>query len=109
MHTPPTQGTGGIADWTVKIRKLAEAASSFDHRDQRRPGWIQTLFRHLKEVTGKPRVSDIWPKLQLVIHGGTMFDHTAMSFARSWGRTFISMGLSSSEGFIATEDPAITP
>jgi hypothetical protein len=103
----PPHDLMGIADWTVKVRRLAEASA----KEQITaisgvPAWLQSLFRHLKEVTGKRRVADVWPDLRLVVHGGTKFDAYRAEFQEEVpaGCQFAEV-YPASEGFIATEDP----
>jgi hypothetical protein len=97
----------GIADWPVKVRRLAEASARLPITAiSGVPAWLQSLFRHLKETTGKRRVADVWPTLRLVIHGGTKFDAYRAEFAAEapTGCQFAEV-YPASEGFIATEDP----
>jgi hypothetical protein len=103
----PPKELAGIADWNVKVRKLAEASARLPITAVSGvPSWMQFLFNHVKEITGKNRITDVWPTLRLIVHGGTKFD----SF-RDWFRAetgpdvhFIEV-YPASEGFIATEDP----
>lgn len=106
-YTFPPRELAGIADWTVKMRRLAEASAKLPITAiSGVPSWMQLLFNQIKELTGKKRIIDVWPTLKLVVHGGTQFD----SF-REWFRTetgpdvrFIDV-YPASEGFVATEDP----
>jgi hypothetical protein len=103
---PPTE-LAAIADWTIKVRKLAEGSAKLPITAiSGVPAWIQRLFHVLKEVTGKQRVADIWPTLRLVVHGGTKFDAYREEFRQELGPDvhFIEV-YPASEGFVATEDP----
>lgn len=106
-YTFPPRHLAGIADWTVKVRKLAEASASLRITAiSGVPAWIQRLFVILKEVTGKSRVADVWPMLRLVIHGGTKFDPYREEFRQELGPNVSFCEVyPASEGFIATEDP----
>jgi GH3 auxin-responsive promoter len=103
----PPRTLGSIADWTVKVRKLAEASATLPITAiSGVPAWIQRLFQVLKEVTGKSRVAEIWPSLRLVIHGGTKFDPYRDEFREELGpNVHFNEVYPSSEGYIATEDP----
>jgi len=106
-YTFPPRELSGIADWNVKVRRLAEAAARLPITSLSGvPAWMQVLFHHLKEVTGKTRVADIWPRLRLLIHGGTKFDPFRESFRQELGPNvrFVEV-YPCSEGFVATEDP----
>jgi hypothetical protein len=65
------------------------------------------LFHHLKQITGRERIADIWPQLRLVIHGGTKFDPYRDLFRTLIGSPAVHFleTYPASEGFIATEDP----
>jgi hypothetical protein len=103
---PPRELTG-IADWTVKVRRLAEASANEPITAiSGVPAWLQSLFRHVKDVTGKKRVADVWPMLRMVVHGGTKFDAYRAEFRDEVGPDchFCEV-YPASEGFVATEDP----
>lgn len=103
----PPLDLAGIADWTVKVRRLAEAAAKQPITAiSGVPAWLQSLFRHVKEVTGKRRIADVWPMLRLVVHGGTKFDAYRTEFQEEVGPDchFCEV-YPASEGFVATEDP----
>jgi hypothetical protein len=106
-YTFPPRELTGIADWTVKVRKLAEASAKLPITGiSGVPTWVQKLFKELKEVTGKARVSEIWPNFQLFIHGGTKFDPYRDEFREELGpNAHFNEVYPASEGFIATEDP----
>ena len=106
-YTFPPRELSGIADWNVKVRRLAEAAARLPITSLSGvPAWMQVLFHHLKEVTGKASVAEIWPHLRLLIHGGTKFDPFRESFRQELGPKvrFVEV-YPCSEGFVATEDP----
>jgi hypothetical protein len=103
----PPRELAGIADWTVKVRKLAEASAKLPITAMSGvPAWLQRLFHVVKEVTGKNHVADVWPMLRLVVHGGTKFDAFREEFRQELGPDvkFVEV-YPASEGFIATEDP----
>lgn len=103
----PSMELAGIADWTVKVRKLAEASVKLPITAMSGvPAWLQRLFHVVKEVTGKNRIGDIWPMLRLVVHGGTKFDPFRDEFREELGPDvqFVEV-YPASEGFVATEDP----
>ncbi|HEY2784055.1 MAG TPA: GH3 auxin-responsive promoter family protein [Fimbriiglobus sp.] len=97
-----------IADWEVKVQKLAEqgvkeritAISGV-------PAWVLVLFDRMKKVTGKQTVAEIWPDLRLVVHGGTNFAPYRDLFTKEIGSDRVSFieTYPASEGFVATEDP----
>ncbi len=106
-YTFPPRALSDIADWNVKVVKLAEASAHLNITGiSGVPAWMLVLFDRLKQVTGKSSVREIWPKLELVIHGGTKFDAYRDQFRRELGPDVRFQEVyPCSEGFIAAEDP----
>jgi len=69
---------------------------------------LVTLFQRLLEASSKSTVAEVWPTLELVVHGGVKFDPYRATFATLLGSTRIHLQESypCSEGFIAFGDPA---
>lgn len=103
---PPLE-LGLVADWDVKMSRLAEAAV---HEPITAlsgvPSWMVLLIDRLKQISGKKTLLDIWPGLRLIVHGGTKFDPYRDLFRRECGSDIVTFCdvYPSSEGFIATED-----
>ena len=72
------------------------------------PGWLLLLFQRVLELTGKTTLAEVWPHLELVVHGGVKFDPYRESFATILGSPAIRLQETypCSEGFIAFGDPA---
>jgi len=72
------------------------------------PSWLLLLFQRVVEATGKPSLAEVWPHLELVVHGGVKFDPYRESFRTILGSPAIRLQESypCSEGFIAFGDPA---
>ena len=70
--------------------------------------WLLTLFQRLLELSGKSTVAEVWPRLEVVVHGGVKFDPYREAFASLLGSPAIRLQESypCSEGFIAFGDPA---
>ncbi|TAE85072.1 MAG: hypothetical protein EAY81_06890 [Bacteroidetes bacterium] len=61
-------------NWDEKIEKMARATSFEDVTSiSGVPTWTLVLIEKLFEVTGKKNLIDIWPNLELYIHGGVSF------------------------------------
>jgi hypothetical protein len=70
------------------------------------PSWLLVLFDRLRRLTGRDCISDVWPTLRLVVHGGTRFDPYRALFRRLVGDSVhFAETYPASEGFVATEDP----
>jgi hypothetical protein len=97
-----------IADWEKKVAALAAASARLDIRSiGGTPSWLLILFDRLAaEKAGARRLADIWPNLELVIHGGVHFGPYRPQFDR-WlegGRAETREAYAASEGFIAAAD-----
>lgn len=60
--------------WEEKLEKMAEATIN-EHVTSISgvPTWTLVLFQRLLEKTGKKNIREIWPNLELYIHGGVSF------------------------------------
>jgi hypothetical protein len=95
-------------DWDRKLSKLAEGSllepitlvSGV-------PSWLLALFQRVLELTGKSSIAEVWPMLEVVIHGGVNFEPYRESFRDVLGSPRIRLQESypCSEGFIAFGDP----
>lgn len=96
------------SDWDRKLARLAEASV----REPITliggvPTWLLVLFDRVRQITGKSTVSEVWPRLQVVVHGGVKFDPYRDAFAEAIGNPSIAYqdAYACSEGFIAFGDP----
>jgi hypothetical protein len=71
------------------------------------PSWLLLLFERVLENTRKKTVAEVWPKLELVVHGGVKFDPYRDAFRSILGSPEIRLQETypCSEGFIAFGDP----
>ena len=96
-------------NWDKKLAALADTS-----RNERVtlvagvPSWLLVLFQKLLDLTGRATIAEVWPNLEVVVHGGVKFDPYRETFARILGDPSIRLQESypCSEGFIAFGDPA---
>ena len=50
------------------------------------PSWLLALFQRLLELSGKTTIAEVWPTLEVVVHGGVKFDPTQRGKGRNWAR-----------------------
>ena len=106
--TFPPEKLALVTDWDEKIRLFAEQAVRLPITMLSGiPAWLLVLFDRLKQVAGREHIAEIWPKLRLVIHGGTKFEPYRGLFHSLIGdrRVRFLETYPASEGFVATEDP----
>jgi hypothetical protein len=96
-----------LADWEEKLSRLAERAARLPITlVSGVPSWLLVLFERLLRETGRHRIAEVWPTLQVVVHGGTRFDPYRLLFRRVVGeRVRFLETYPASEGFIAAESP----
>jgi GH3 auxin-responsive promoter len=96
------------SDWDRKLSLLAERSV----RERITliggvPSWLLSLFGRLLGITGKSTIAEVWPSLEVVIHGGVKFDPYRRQFDEILGDPKIRLQETypCSEGFIAFGDP----
>lgn len=93
-------------EWEDKIEKLAantikENVTSVSGV----PTWTIVLFKRILEITGKKTISEVWPSLELFMHGGVSFTPYKEQFEKLIGKKINYLELyNASEGFFAAQD-----
>lgn len=93
-------------EWENKIEKLAaitirEKVTSVSGV----PTWTMVLFKRILEITGKKTISEVWPSLELFMHGGVSFTPYKEQFQKLIGKNINYLELyNASEGFFAAQD-----
>jgi len=70
------------------------------------PSWNMVLMKHILNYTGKSNIHEVWPDMELFIHGGVCFE----PYREQYRRLFPSSGMNyfetynASEGFFALQD-----
>ncbi len=105
VFPPPDLATE--SNWNRKLERMARQSISLPITlISGVPSWLLVLFERMRQLTGKETIAEIWPTLQVVVHGGTRFDPYRSMFRRMVGeRVAFLETYPSSEGFIAAEDP----
>ncbi len=95
-----------LDEWETKIEKLAqhtilENVTSISGV----PTWTMVLFRRILEITGKQTISEVWPDLELYLHGGVSFVPYREHFEKLIGKDihYVEM-YNASEGVFAAQD-----
>ena len=93
-------------EWENKIEKLAistirENVTSISGV----PTWTMVLFKRILEMTGKSCIADVWPSLELYIHGGVSFTPYREQFNKLVGKKINYLEMyNASEGFLAAQE-----
>ncbi len=94
-------------EWEQKIERIAESTSREDVTNiSGVPSWTLVLLRRILEITGKNNITEVWPNLELFIHGAVnfgpyreQFRHLIPSSSMNYYETY-----NASEGFFGIQD-----
>ncbi len=63
-----------LSEWENKINKMAQQTSQEDVTNiSGVPSWTKVLLQKVLEITGAKTVKEVWPNLELFMHGGVSF------------------------------------
>lgn len=102
----PTYKTNCIDDWETKVDAIIEETY---RRNMTLisgiPPWVQMYFDRLLQKTGKKKIKEIFPNLQLLVYGGVNFQPYKKHLFDTIGEEIDSIETyPASEGFIAYQD-----
>ncbi len=93
-------------NWEDKLEKMAlqtlnENVTSISGV----PTWTLILLKRLLEISGKNTISDIWPSLELYLHGGVSLTPYKKQFENIIGKPIYYLdAYNASEGFFAAQE-----
>jgi hypothetical protein len=95
-----------LDEWEEKIEKLAESTIKENVTSiSGVPTWTLVLLRRILMLTGKQKIADVWPNLELYIHGGVSFVPYKQQFDQVIGKPINYLEIyNASEGFFAAQD-----
>ncbi len=101
----PSFPTNCIDDWEEKLAKIVEETIDKDMTlISGIPPWTQMYFDALLKQSGKS-IGELFPNLQLLVHGGVNFEPYKAKLLQSIGRPIATIETyPASEGFIAFQD-----
>jgi hypothetical protein len=94
-----------LDDWEVKIEKLAQSTiNEVVTSISGVPTWTLVLIKRILEITGKSTLKEVWPDLELYLHGGVSFTPYRDQFKKLLGEgvNYLEM-YNASEGFFAAQ------
>ena len=93
-------------EWESKIEKLAETTIKENVTSiSGVPTWTLVLFKRILEITGKSNMNEVWPSLELYMHGGVSFTPYKAQFEKLIGKPIKYLEMyNASEGFFAAQD-----
>jgi len=93
-------------EWESKIEKLAENTIIENVTSiSGVPTWTLVLFKRILEITGKKTIIEVWPSLELYMHGGVSFTPYKDQFKKLIGKDINYLEMyNASEGFFAAQE-----
>lgn len=93
-------------EWETKIEKLAESTIRENVTSiSGVPTWTLVLFKRILELTGKANIAEVWPSLELYMHGGVSFTPYREQFKKLIGKEINYLEMyNASEGFLAAQE-----
>ncbi|MFN2127673.1 MAG: GH3 auxin-responsive promoter family protein, partial [Anaerolineales bacterium] len=103
----PSQEIALLDEWEEKLEKIAGETTQVNVTSIAGvPSWNLVMIKHILEVTGKSNLLEVWPNLELFIHGGVSFEPYREQFRKlipSEKMNYIE-AYNASEGFFAIQD-----
>jgi hypothetical protein len=102
----PSFETNCIEDWETKLGKIVAETSLQDMRlISGIPPWMQMYFDWLSEANNGKKIIELFPKLQVIVHGGVNFEPYRAKLMESIGKNIDTVEtFPASEGFFAFQD-----
>ena len=94
-------------EWESKIEKIAESCIRHNVTNITGvPSWTLVLMKRILEITGKQTITEVWPNLELYIHGGVSFTPYREQFRKLFPDTGMHYleTYNASEGFFGIQD-----
>jgi len=83
IRRTPAKEIALMSEWEEKIEKLAESTIQQDiYILAGVPSWTLVLCNRILEITGKKNLREVWPNLELFMHGGVNFEPYREQFQR---------------------------
>jgi hypothetical protein len=107
IRRTPSKEIALMSNWEEKIEKLAHSTKDQDiYILAGVPSWTLVLCNRVLELTGKSDLREVWPNLELFMHGGVSFEPYREQFKRiiphedmNYVETY-----NASEGFFGIQD-----
>ncbi len=93
-------------EWEEKIEKLAQSTINENVTSMAGvPTWLMILLKRILDLTGKQTIKEVWPSLELYMHGGVSFVPYKSHFEQLIGAPINYLEMyNASEGFFAAQD-----
>lgn len=102
----PEKETALLSEWEEKLRKIAHESIQEDIRSiSGVPSWMVVVLRSVLEITGKKTIIEVWPNLELLMHGGVSIEPYRQELNNLIGKEVnFQETYNASEGFFGIQD-----
>jgi hypothetical protein len=107
IRRTPHKDIALMSQWEEKLDKMAEATAKEDVCIVAGvPSWTLVLLKRVLEITGKKTIAEVWPRLELFMHGGVSFTPYKQQFSEIIGNPNMNYTetYNASEGFFGIQD-----
>ncbi|MES2800713.1 MAG: GH3 auxin-responsive promoter family protein [Bacteroidota bacterium] len=107
IRRTPSREIALMSEWESKIERMAQNTINDDvYILAGVPSWTMVLANRVLEITGKSTLKEVWPNLEMFMHGGVSFEPYREHFKKLIG--FPDMNYvetyNASEGFFGIQD-----
>ena len=107
IRRTPSREIALMSEWIEKMEKMAESTIKEDvYIIAGVPSWTMVLANKILEITGKSNLKEVWPNLELFMHGGVNFEpyrNEFQSLMPGPNMNFVET-YNASEGFFGIQD-----
>jgi hypothetical protein len=106
MKSTPSSKVSLMQEWEAKIDAIVATSIQEDVASLAGvPSWMLVLLHKVLEATGKSNLHQVWPNLELYMHGGVSFGPYRKHFEALMGRPINYLETyNASEGFFGIQD-----
>jgi hypothetical protein len=103
----PNEEISLIEEWEIKLQRILDTSL---HKDVTNivgvPSWFLVLFKRILDETGANNIHEIWPNLELFIHGGISFGPYKSVYNKLFPKSQMTYleTYNASEGFFGIQD-----
>jgi len=106
LKRTPSLDIALLDDWEEKLDKMAHSTIGEDVSVLSGvPSWTLVLLKRILEITGKKNIREVWPNIELFMHGGVNFAPYRQQFENLIsGRMHYAESYNASEGYFGVQD-----
>lgn len=108
-QSTPANEIALLGEWEEKIERIARATLNENVTSLAGvPSWMNVLAHKILEITGKSNLCEVWPEMEVYMHGGVSFDPYRAQFKKLFPSPKVHYleTYNASEGFFGFQDLA---